>query len=91
MTDDAGRTGSARSSVRRASRKPGAVAISVWKWSRAVGWLLVLLTNVVLCANYDSVSAWCGRFELNVRPAVAGRVGGSSPVGVMIVWLDRME
>jgi len=56
-----------------------------------VGWLLVLLTNVVLCANYDSVSAWCGRFELNVRPAVAGRVGGSSPVGVMIVWLDRME
>lgn len=84
MSDNVGRAGFAQGLPRSARRQPGAVASDLWRRCRAVGWLLVVLTNVFLWVNYDTFTTWYAKVERDVRAGLTTRFGssGGSLVGV---------
>lgn len=96
MSDNVGRAGFARDLPRSARRQPGAVAASeLWRRCRAVGWLLVVTTNILLWVNYDTFTTWYAKVERDVRAGLTTRFGSGSGslvgvgVGVKAFPLDR--
>lgn len=93
MSDNAGRAAIARGFLLRVVRRqPGAMTNDAWRTCRAAGWFMVMLTNVLLWANYDSFTRWCAKVERNVHEGLTARIGSSSSLmGVKSFPLNHKE